>query len=150
MLFVPTVSLNLVLGTMSLLVLLTAFSKHFISQVVGSCSRDLVMVQVWHWYVSVWTKMELMILLLPPLGCRGVSYWDKLVAYIVGLLYPVFNFPAHSTFFCEYTAKIFKSFDLLEICVIDVYVEGAWCPADLHCLSLVDTDLHVVLLACGV
>ena len=43
---------------MSLLVLLTAFRKHLISQVVILRSRGLVIVQVWHWYVSVGTKME--------------------------------------------------------------------------------------------
>ena len=52
--------------------------------------------------------------------------------------------------FCEYIAKIFELFDLFEICVIDVHVEGAWCPVDLHCLCLVDTDLDIVLLVCGV
>ena len=45
-LFVPLISLILVLGIMSLLVLLTAFLKHLISQVVILRSRGLVMVQV--------------------------------------------------------------------------------------------------------
>ena len=62
MLFVPTISLILVLGIMSLLVLLTAFLKHLISQVVILYSRGLVMVQVWRWYVRAGTKMEFMIL----------------------------------------------------------------------------------------
>ena len=53
MLFVPTISLILVLGIISLLVLLTDFLKHLISQVVILRSRGLVVVQVWHWYVSV-------------------------------------------------------------------------------------------------
>ena len=48
MLLVPTISLILVLGIMSLLVLLTAFLKHLISQVVILRSRSLVIVQVWH------------------------------------------------------------------------------------------------------
>ena len=78
------------------------------------------------------------------------SLWGKLVVDIVGILHPVFNFPVHSTIFCGCTVKIFELFDLFEICVIDLYVEGAGCPADLHCLCLVDTDLHIVLLACGV
>ena len=53
---------------MSLLVLLTAFFKHLISQVVILRSRGLVMVRVWHWYVSVGTKMEFMILLFVSIG----------------------------------------------------------------------------------
>ena len=61
----------LVLGIMSLLVLLTAFLKHLISQVVILRSRGLVMVQVWHWYVSVGTKMEFMICYLSPLGYQN-------------------------------------------------------------------------------
>ena len=44
MLFPPTISLILVLGIMSLLVLLTAFLKHLILQVVILHSRGLVMV----------------------------------------------------------------------------------------------------------
>ena len=43
MLFVPTISLILVLGIMSLLVLLTAFLKHLISQVVF-CAQE-----AWSW-----------------------------------------------------------------------------------------------------
>ena len=68
MLFVPIISLILVLGTMSLLVLLTAFFKHLISQVVILRSSDLVVVQVWHWYVSVGMKMEFLILLFVSIG----------------------------------------------------------------------------------
>ena len=64
----PTISLILVLGIMSLLVLLTAFLKHLISQVVILHSRGLVIVQVWHWYVSVGRKMEFMILLFVSIG----------------------------------------------------------------------------------
>ena len=71
MLFVPTISLILVLGIMSLLVLLAAFLKHLISQVVILRSRGLVLVQVWHWYVGVGTKMEFIFCSLSPLG-----YWD--------------------------------------------------------------------------
>ena len=44
MLFVPTISLILVLGIMSLLFLLTGFLKHLIPQVVILRSRGLVMV----------------------------------------------------------------------------------------------------------
>ena len=47
----------------------------------------------------------------------GMFYQQcKLVADIVGFLYPVFDFPVHSTIFCEYAAKIFELFDLFEIC----------------------------------
>ena len=68
MLFVPTISQMLVLGILSLLLLLTAFLKNLISQVVILRSRGLVMVPVWHWYVSVGTKMEFMILLFVSIG----------------------------------------------------------------------------------
>ena len=68
MLFVPNISLILVLGIMSLLVLLTAFLKHPNSQVVILRSRGLVMVQVWHRYVSVGRKKEFMILLFVSIG----------------------------------------------------------------------------------
>ena len=68
MLFVPTISLTLVLGIMSLLVLLSAFLKHLTSQVVILRPRGLVMVQVWHWYASVGMKMEFMILLFVSIG----------------------------------------------------------------------------------
>ena len=79
MLFVPTISLTLVLGSMSLLVLLTAFLKQLTSQVVILRYRGLVMVQVWYRYVSVGTKMEFMILLfvsIEILGCfsNGASW----------------------------------------------------------------------------
>ena len=62
---------DLVLGIMSLLVLLTAFLKHLISQVVILRSRGLVTVQVWHWYGSVGTKMEFMILFFFSFGISG-------------------------------------------------------------------------------
>ena len=68
MLFVPTISVILMLGMMSLLVLLTAFLKHLISQVVILRSRGLVMVQVWHWYVSVGTMVGFIILLFVSIG----------------------------------------------------------------------------------
>ena len=77
------------------------------------CSRGLVMVQVWHWYVKVGTKMEFMILLFVSVGIFGcIQSWGKLIADIVGLLYRVFNFHVHSTIFCEYTAKTLELFDL--------------------------------------
>ena len=69
--FVSIISLVLVLGIMYLLVLLTAFLKHLISQVVTLHSRGLVMVQVWHWYVSVGRKMEFMILPFVSIGISG-------------------------------------------------------------------------------
>ena len=53
---------------MSLVVLLTAFLKHLISQVVILRSRGLVIVQVWHWCVSVGRKLEFMILLFVSIG----------------------------------------------------------------------------------
>ena len=56
---------------MSLLVLLTVFLKQLTSQVVILRYRGLVMVQVWHWYVSVGTKMEFMILLFVSIGILG-------------------------------------------------------------------------------
>ena len=129
--------------------LLDSFSLayHFAGLILRS--RGLVMVQVWHWYVSVCRKMEFMILLFVSIEISEYFSIGASVDDIAGLLYPVFNFPVHSTVFCEYAAKIFELFDLFEICVIDLYVEGAWCPTDLHCLCLVDTDLHVVLLAYG-
>ena len=68
MLLASTISLILVLGIKSLLVLLPAFLRHLISQVVILRSRGLVMVQVWHWYVSAGTKMDFMILL-----CLGME-----------------------------------------------------------------------------
>ena len=66
--FVPTITLILVLGIMSLLVLLSVFLKHLISQVVILRSRGLVIVQVWPWYVSVGRKVEFMILLFDSVG----------------------------------------------------------------------------------
>ena len=60
------------LRIMSLLVLLTAFLKHLISQVVILCSGSLVIAQVWHWYVSVGTKVEFMILLFVSIGIQNV------------------------------------------------------------------------------
>ena len=81
MLSVPTISLILVLGFKSLLVLLTAFLKHLISQVVILRSRGLVMVQVWHWYASVGTKMEFMIFLFV-----STEYWDVFVVGQAGSL----------------------------------------------------------------
>ena len=72
MLFVPIISLILVLGIMSLLVLLTDFLKHLILRVVIFRSRGLVMVQVWHWYVSVGRKMEFMTLLFVSIGYQNV------------------------------------------------------------------------------
>ena len=71
MLFVPTIPLFLVLGIMSLLVLLTAFLKHLISQVVILRSRGLVTVQAWHRYVSVGKEMEFVILLFVCIGMSG-------------------------------------------------------------------------------
>ena len=67
-LFVPTMLLILMLRIMSLLVLLTAFLKHLISQVAILRSGGLVIVQLWHWYVSVGRKMEFMILLFVSIG----------------------------------------------------------------------------------
>ena len=52
-----------------------------------------------------------------------------------------FDFLVHSTIFYECAAKTFKLFDLFKIC--DVYVDGPSCPAELHCLCLVNTDLHI-------
>ena len=88
MLFVPTISLILVLGIMSLLVLLTVFLKHLISQVIILRSRGLVMVQVWHWYVSVSTKMEFVILLFVSIGISeclssGASWYLTLLAVCI-------------------------------------------------------------------
>ena len=61
----------LVLGIRSLMVLLTAFLKHLVSQVVILRSRGLVMVQFWHWYVSVGTTMEFIILLFVSIAMSG-------------------------------------------------------------------------------
>ena len=60
-------------GIMSLLVLLTAFLKHIISQVVILHFRGLVVVQVWYWYVSVGTKPEIMILHFVSIGITESS-----------------------------------------------------------------------------
>ena len=72
MLFVPTISLIFALGIMSLLVLLTAFLKHLISQVVILRSRGLVMVQI---CIGMWVlvrRWSLWFYSLSPWGYQNV------------------------------------------------------------------------------
>ena len=67
------------------------------------------MVQVWHWHCECCDKggvYDLALCLHWDIGM--FQQWDKLVADIVGLRYPAFIFPVHSTIFCEYTVKILE------------------------------------------
>ena len=68
-----TISLMCSFLITSCLVLLMALLRHLISQVMIFLSRFLFRVHIWHWYVRVGMKMELMSLALVSMGMLGVS-----------------------------------------------------------------------------